>query len=287
MVRPVQDAFGHCETLVCAGDRDRFLATLFAPAKYRRALFALYAFNVEIARVREVAHEPMPGEIRMQWWRDVFSGTGREDVRANPVAAALLETIVRYRLKPKIFVDLIEARTFDLYDDPMGTLAELEAYAAKTSAALMALAATVLNDGRDPAIEALAAEAGAGQAIAALLIAFPRHAARRQLFVPLEVLARHGARVEDIFAAKATPELRAALAELRDRARAHLAQARVRVPATLPSVAPALLATALARPTLDRMVRRSYDPFKPKQIAAWRRQWLIWRAARKGLAHAL
>ena len=57
-------------------DKDRFLATLFAPAKYRRALFALYAFNVEIARVRELAREPMPGEIRLQWWRDVFAGAG-------------------------------------------------------------------------------------------------------------------------------------------------------------------------------------------------------------------
>src|SRR3954452_21516502 len=68
------DSFDHCEELVRTGDKNRFLATLFAPQKYRRALYALYAFNLEVARTRELAREPMPGEIRLQWWRDVLGG---------------------------------------------------------------------------------------------------------------------------------------------------------------------------------------------------------------------
>jgi phytoene synthase len=44
---------------------------------------------------------------------------------------------------------------------------------------------------------------------------------------------------------------------------------------------PALLPVALAGPTLARMERRDYDPFAPVEIAQWRRQWLIWRAARR------
>src|SRR5450759_2070323 len=127
----MQTHFEHCAELVREADRDRYLATLFAPAAQRDALFALYAFNVEVARVRELAREPMPGEIRLQWWRDVFAGSGRGEVRANPVAAALLDTVVRYRLPPRDFSDLIDARTFDLYDDPMGTLDELDGYARK------------------------------------------------------------------------------------------------------------------------------------------------------------
>ena len=70
------DSFDHCEELVREGDKNRFLATLFAPAKYRRPLFVLYAFNVEIARIRELAREPLPGEVRLQWWRDVLAGGG-------------------------------------------------------------------------------------------------------------------------------------------------------------------------------------------------------------------
>ena len=92
----MQDA--HCEALVRAADKDRFLATLFAPAEHRGALFALYAFNLEVARVREVVREPLSGEIRLQWWSDVLRGEGRGEVGAHPVAAALRATIARYQL---------------------------------------------------------------------------------------------------------------------------------------------------------------------------------------------
>jgi phytoene synthase len=269
------DAFDHCEALVREADKDRFVATLFAPAKFRRPLFALYAFNIEIARVRELAREPMPGEIRLQWWRDAFAGVGRGDVRANPVAAALLDTVVRYRLPPRAL------------DDLMASVAELEGYVAKTSGALIELAATILNAGTDAGITPLATHAGAAYAIAGLLAAFPVHSARRQFYVPLDLLARHGARAEDVFGGKATPELRATLADLRSQARRHLQEARALLGSAPEMAAPALLPAALARPLLDRMERRRYDPFTPVSLAPWRRQWIIWRAARKGLAPAL
>src|ERR1700745_1868111 len=96
----MQDAFAHCETLLRVAGHDRFLTTLFAPAEHRNALIALYAFNVEIARVREVVREARAGEIRLQWWSDVLGGVGRGEVTAHPVAAALLASMARYRLPP-------------------------------------------------------------------------------------------------------------------------------------------------------------------------------------------
>jgi phytoene synthase len=283
----MQDAFSHCEDLVRAGDKDRYLATLFAPAKYRRALFALYAFNFEIACVRELAREPMPGEVRLQWWTDMLAGTGHGEVVANPVAAALRDVVVRFRLPPKILADLIEARRFDLYDEPMASLAALEQYAAKTSSSVIELAARVLADGRDPRMSELAHHAGIAYAMSGLLRALPIHAARRQLYLPPELLERHRARSEDVFAKKPTLELRAALAEMRLRARQHLAAARALIDAAPSAAMPALLPVALVRPALARMERRFYRPFHPSQLAHWRRQWILWRAARSGLKHAL
>lgn len=283
----MQDAFTHCEQLVRTGDKDRFLATLFAPEKYRRALFALYAFNLEVARVRESAREPMPGEVRLQWWADVLSGSGRGEVAANPVAVALREIVVRYRLPPRTLADLIEARRFDLYNEPMPSISALELYAAKTSSAVIDLAARILSDGRNSAIGELAQHAGVAYAITGLLRTFPIHAARRQLYVPLEVMQRHHAQTEDIFAAKPTLELRAALAEMRLHARKHLAAARAQLGAMPSAVAPAVLPVALVRPSLARMERRSYRPFRVSEFAQWRRQWILWRAARSELKRAL
>ena len=85
----MQTHFEHCAALVREADRDRYLATLFAPAEHRDALFALYAFNVEIARVRELAREPLPGEIRLQWWREVLSGERDGDDAFGGVGEAL------------------------------------------------------------------------------------------------------------------------------------------------------------------------------------------------------
>src|SRR5690242_21118575 len=136
----MQDAFVHCEHLVRPADKDRYLATLFAPAQHRAALHALYAFNAEVARVRDVAREPLPGEIRLQWWIDVLRGERNGEAVANPVAAALLASIAQYRLPPDRLIALVEARRFDLYDEPMATFAELEAYARRTSSALFVIA---------------------------------------------------------------------------------------------------------------------------------------------------
>jgi phytoene synthase len=277
------DAFDHCEALVRAGDKERFLATLFAPQKYRRALYALYAFNLEVARTRELAREPMPGEIRLQWWREVLEGTGRGEVEANPVAAALRDVVVRYRLPPQALAELIDARAFDLYDAPMTSLSELEHYAQRTAAGPIELAARVLADGEDPGIGDLARHAGIAYAVAGLLRALPIHSARGQLYLPAQVMQRYGAAPADIFAAKPTTELRAVLAELRLRARKHLAAARELLPAMLAAAAPAVLPVAVVRPVLARMERRSYQPFSPTDVPQWRRQWALWRAARSGL----
>jgi len=274
------DAFEHCEQVVRRADKDRFFATLFAPAKYRRALFALYAFNVEVARVRELAREPLPGEIRLQFWVDLLENKGDGGIEAHPVASALADTVVRYGIRPHALAELLEARRFDLYDEPFGTIKELEAYAEKTSSVLIELAARILSNGSDPGIGPLARHAGIAYAVAGLQRAFPLHAARGQLYIPVELLDQHRARAEDVFAGNTSPALRAALADMRYLAQQHLTAAHELLAAIPPALLAALLPVALVRPTLKKLDRRRKNPFRPAEIPQWRRQWIIWRAAR-------
>jgi phytoene synthase len=277
----MQEAFAYCEKLVRVADKDRFVATLFAPAERRGALFALYAFNIEVARVREVAREPLAGEIRLQWWSEVLAGEGRGEVEAHPVAAALCTAAARYGLSGQRLEALLEARRFDLYDEPMATLSELDAYADGASCGLIALAAQVLGVDRSAPADALARHAGVGYAIAGLLRAFPIHVARGQHYIPRDILQRHGAAARPPARGPATPQLRAALAELRLVARRRLDAARALIADAPPALLPALLAVAPVVATLARMERPDYDPYAPVDIAPWRRQWLIWRAARR------
>jgi phytoene synthase len=270
----MQDAFAYCAEMVREADRDRYLATLFAPAGQRGALHALYAFDAEIRRVRDVAREPLPGEIRLQWWTDVLSGQRREEANANPVAAALMTTIEQHGVAADALLDLIEAHRFDLYDDPMGSIAELESYLQQTSSALLGLAGRILGGAEQDA----AASAGMADGIVRLLYAFPLHAARHQLYVPREILDRHKVMPLHIFSAKPTPDLAAALGDLRGLARRHLAVARDLIAALPGETLPAFLPLAPLRAALDRLERS--DPLAPAELPAWRRQWLIWRASR-------
>ena len=269
------DAAGYCAELVRTADRDRYVATLFAPAEHRCALYALYAFNSEIGRVRQVAREPLPGEIRLQWWSEVLRGERDGEAQANPIAAALLTSIAQYRLPPDKLIDLVEARRFDLYDEPMATLAELETYASKTSPALFALASQIVSGTEG---EVAAEPAGQASAIAGILRALPLYAARRQLYLPLELLDRHAVKPADIYAGRTSPGLNAAAAELRNIARRHVVSARERLPALPREALPALLPLALVGPTLGRLDRS--DALAPAELSRWRRQLLIWRAAR-------
>ena len=191
---------------------------MFAPADRRGALFSLYAFDIEISRIRDLAREPMPGEIRLQWWREVLEGERAGEAAANPVAASLLATLARHRLTAAKLIDLVEAHRFDIYDEPMPTLAALQSYASNTAGAIFDCAARILGE----ASEEIAIEAGQAQTIANVIALLPRHAARRQLFLPLDMLRQYGAEPDDVFAMRASPELRAVLAELRLRARRHL-----------------------------------------------------------------
>jgi phytoene synthase len=273
------DHYRHCETLVRAVDRDRYLSTLFAPAQHRGALYALYAFNCELARVREAAREPMPGEIRLQWWREAVSGERKGEAAAHPVAAALRDTITRYQLDRDSFVALIDAHTFDLYNDLFATLDDFDNHAALTEGVVLGTAAKILG-AAGLSVTTLARHAGIALTIARSLLLLPVHAARRQTYVPREVLERHALSPEALFAREDSENLKAALSELRRHARRQLQAATIEAGEVPITISPALLPLAAVGPQLKRMDRRGYEPFAPEVLSPLRRQWLIWRASR-------
>jgi phytoene synthase len=271
-------AFAHTEALVRDADPDRYWATLFAPADKRPYLFALYAFSHEIARVRESVHEPMIGEIRLQWWRDALQGEARGDVKANPIAAALDDTIVRFRLPRQAFVDLIDARVFDLYDDLFPTVNDLEGYCGETSSSLIRLAALVLADGTSSGSADAAGHVGVAYALTGILRAFPWQARRGQVFIPRDVLSRHGVVREDIVSGRGGPGLTGALSDLRALARKHEDQVRRLRSGIPPSVSAAFRPIALVEPYLARMEKSGYDPFHSAvELQPWLRIWALWR----------
>jgi phytoene synthase len=271
-----------CAELVRAHDFARYVSTLFMPADQRRALWALYAFNIEISRVREQVSQPLPGEMRLQWWTDMLAGAGHGGVEGNPVAAELLLAIRDWRLPVERLSRLIDEHQFDLYNDPMPTMAALEGYIDDTSSALFSLGARIAGCVSDE-IEHLARHAGLAQGMAQVLAALPLDASRRQSFVPLQLLESNGSDLEQVFAGKQTPKLRAALDQLIGEAQAHLQTALALLATAPPQARPVFLPLALVGRDLERMSQPDKDPFVPQVTSRLRILWTLWRASRSRL----
>lgn len=271
-----------CAELVRSHDFVRYASTLFVPRDQRRALLAIYAFNVEISRVRELVSQPLPGEIRMQWWTDMLAGSGHGGVEGNPVAAELNFAIRSWRLPVERLSRLIDEHQFDLYNDPMPTMAALEGFLQDTSSTLFSLGAAVAG-WQSPDIEHLARHAGLAQGIAQVIAALPLDASRRQLFVPLQLLESHGSGMEEVFAGKHTPRLRAALNQLIGEARGHLDSAVALLPDVAPQVRLVFLPLAGVSRDLARMARADTDLFMPHVTSRLRTLWTMWRASRSRL----
>src|SRR6202041_3464635 len=218
----------------------------------------------------------------MQWWADMLAGAGHGGIEGNPVAAELTLAIRNCRLPVERLSRLIDEHQFDLYNDPMPTLAALEGYINDTSSALFSLGAGIAG-WQSPEIEHLARHAGLAQGMAQVLAALPLDASRRQSFVPLQLLESNGSDQEQVFGGKLTPKLRAALDQLIGEAQAHLKTALALLATAPPQVRPAFLPLALVERNLMRMSRADSDLFVPQVTSRLRTLWTLWRASRSRL----
>jgi phytoene synthase len=266
--------------IVREGDRDRYLSVLFAPEDKRPALFALYAFNIEIARVRDLIHEPMPGEIRLQWWRDAIQGN--TPAAGNPVAEMLIAAIRDYRLPPVAFDNFIDARLFDLYNDPMPSRTDLEGYCGETASALIQLAGLVLDRDAAQAAADLAGHAGCAQAMTGIIRSLPIHLARGQCFIPRDILTATGTSPEEFVAEKGGAAGQRAVVAMAALAREHLAQFEVGARGLPATLRPAYLPAAPTGAYLALLSRPSADPFKQISDISPLRRYLV--TARRAFA---
>jgi len=265
---PDRQALSYCGEEVRRYDPDRFLTALYAPPAQRDALLTLYAFNLEVAKVRESVSEPMLGEIRLQWWREaVEEAYGGGPVRHHAVAEPLADVIRAKALSRGPIDRMIDARAFDLGDDPPETLAALLDYAEDTSSAVMRLAAEVLGVTENAPTDEAARHAGVAWALVGLIRAMPHHLRQGRIYLPRDIETEFRVDRRTIRALKPDAGLAAAVEHLAGVAVKRLAAARA-LRGDVPAAArPALLPATLADGYLARLRRARYDVFDPRLAA--------------------
>ncbi|MFM8702214.1 MAG: phytoene/squalene synthase family protein [Hyphomicrobiales bacterium] len=140
--------------------REFYYWSLFFPFDHRGAAQALLCFDTELARIPDIVSDASLGEIRLQWWRDAINSGLNGAITGHPVADAVCNTLGRYSLPKQALLDMIDARTFDLYDDQMPDIGSLEGYLGETNGCLIRLLTILLADGRDTGPARLCGDAG-------------------------------------------------------------------------------------------------------------------------------
>jgi 15-cis-phytoene synthase len=273
----------HCHALVRRHDKDRYLASLFAPDEMRSHLWALYAFNYETARIREMVSSPAAGELRLQWWADTVASIHSGEPPDHPVARALGRAVEYGDLPKTALMNMIEARRFDLYDDPMPSLNDLEGYLGETSSGPMHMASLLLaGPSAAPAAHA-AGLGGVAYGLAGLLRALPLHRARGQCYVPKDLLAREGLSPAELIAGEPREPISRVLQALLALASERLDQARAERNAVPDAALPAFLPLAVVESYLARIRQLGVKVLDQiADVPQWRRQWRLWRWARQG-----
>lgn len=254
------EALRFCARTVAENDPERYAAAVLAPAAARGDLLAILAFNSELARTREMVSEPMPGEIRLQWWREGIAGVFAGSPREHPVLLGLAAAVARRPLSRPHFEAIVEARVGDLYDEQFRDVGDLVRYGEATAARPLYLLLEALGVSALQAHVA-ARHVGVAWALVGLMRALPFHAARRRLYLPTGLLAASDIAPETIYRGARPPGLAGLVAVVVAEAERHLREARSLSGQVPRAALPALAIARLADGHVAALNRVGFDPF--------------------------
>ena len=281
-----QDEFAFCQSELKRLDPVRHFAGLTAPQERRAGFLALQAFLAEVAAIPKRVSEPAMGEIQLTWWRDIVAESDAKDsvgcggTNIGPVASALKQIQLQYALPKAQLEPIIEARRFDLYNDPMPDMAHFETYAGETEALALMLSAKILCDESAHDLSNLCGHGAMAICLAQHLFDWPQNAERQKLFLPADAFAIHGLTQKDLLAGASEAKVTSSIVALAKVAEMHHQKAMEALH-SLPKSVRSQLAPAFLRlaPAKLMIKKRKKQPSGLLRLANWRCYWSIWRLA--------
>ena len=264
----------HCRDLLREHDYGRYIASLYLDEELRQAAFAIFAFDVEISRIASQVSEPMPGEIRLQWWRDTFK-SDELDI-GHPVAEALKIIINKYQLPIDKFDAILNAHIFDLYHDAMQSCEDLETYLGETQSLLFQLLCMARGAKSDTILADACGHSGVLIGTVKLLKALPFHDHRQQSFFPSE-LSNHG-QVDIKNQSHISHDW---LADVSNYCNQHYKLASAAIDKLPTRLKKTFMTNALAHAELQNILSQGIDLNKQYQsLSRLKTNWHLWKASR-------
>ncbi|GAB5589625.1 hypothetical protein Unana1_04525 [Umbelopsis nana] len=277
----LESAQKYCADSVRKHDYENYLCIPFYPREIRNAQYALRAFNVELASIREGVSNPAIGKLRTQFWKDTIDKAFANNPPKQPVALALADAMKQVSFSPMWFKRIINEREENLDDPQFMTIKDMEKYAENTASCLLYLQLESLKI-RDVNADHIASHVGKVIGISTLLRALPFHASQKRLILPAEVTAKHNIVQEDVFRQGHAEGLEDAVFEVATTAHDHLLTARSMLKSVPPAAMPVILSAVPAAKYLEKLEQSNFNAFEPTlQLKSWRLPLDIWSAYRK------
>lgn len=179
------------------------LAISLMPQHAQKHIFILYSFFAELDGLAAQVSEPMLGEIRCQWWREIITNQTAQ----SPLSQSLLETIEENAIPTDILLNMIDAKIFDLYANPMETKASFEAYAGQTYSALLQLSANIISPQNSKLFTDISGHLGVAFGVSKSISYLKVHQSRGQIFIPNDFLFELNISNDDFLSANNLPAM--------------------------------------------------------------------------------
>lgn len=257
-----------------------YAACLFLPEANRGQIASLLAFDLEISRIPALVREAPAGEIRLTWWQEALNGERSGEAKANPVSHALLAVIDEHDLPIERFVRYLEARIFDLYNDPMPDRETLEAYFGETESFIFHTMAKISGAVDDSRLADAAGHSGVAQGVKRTIQRLPYDLQRQRLFIPMDLIAAAGLSADRLVSGGEGPEFGALSAGMVAIGNEHEKEARKAIRLLPKSIQAAFLRFSVVRPALQVYARQGETVFTaPAKLSPLREQLALWKAA--------
>lgn len=244
--------------LIRESDPALYASLLFLPPSQRMDAAVLHAFHQEIARIQYIVREPMSGEIRLQWWRDIIKGERSGEAKANPLADALQKVIANNNLPPDGFSRYLDARVFDVYNDPMPDLATLEGYFGETESFIFQMVALCGGAEQTSKLADACGHAGCAAGLVRALMRMAHDRDRQRCYPPADLLNAAGLTTED-WLSGTTHAHKVAVEAFMGLAKDHYQKARAAITSLPKQERAAFLPLALAKQQLKYISKAGPD----------------------------
>ncbi|HYM71514.1 MAG TPA: presqualene diphosphate synthase HpnD [Stellaceae bacterium] len=254
-----------------------YWAMRMLPQERRDGMYAIYAFCREVDDIAD----DWPAEQRpagLAAWHDeieaVYAGRPRQ-----MIGRALLTPVERFGLRKGDFHDIVDGMEMDAVEDIRAPgLAKLDAYCGRVAGAVGHLSVHVFGDPGEAA-HRVADALGRALQLTNILRDLDEDAQRGRLYLPRELLDRHGIRDDDPAAVLRHPALPAVCRDVADIAIGHFDAAKTAMAeCSRRAMRPAAVMGAFYRAMLEALLRDGWrDPTARVSLSKGRKLWLVLR----------